>query len=293
MRFSVRGVLFDLDGTLVDSGPAITRSWVRFAIEYGIRLTDLVTTQGQGRRSQDVVADLVPAGARTAACDRVHALELADQDEMVAVPGAAALLAALPRDAWGIVTSGSRPLASARLVSAGLGQFVDRLLVTGEEVSHGKPHPAPYLAGARALGLDPADCLAVEDAPAGVASAAAAGMATLGVTITTPAAGLPADAVVSDLLAVRVVPDDDGAADDTGTDADGADRAASGRVVSGRVVLEVDTGPVPREPVHRPVPDRLLEQAAAAGDPGAAAALAASRVRTPATRVQPVGSVAR
>lgn len=292
MRFSVRGVLFDLDGTLVDSGPAITRSWVRFAIEYGIRLTDLVTTQGQGRRSQDVVADLIPAGARTAACDRVHALELADQDEMIAVPGAAALLAALPRDAWGIVTSGSRPLASARLVSAGLGQFVDRLLVTGEEVSHGKPHPAPYLAGARALGLDPADCLAVEDAPAGVASAAAAGMATLGVTITTPAAGLAADAVVSDLLAVRVVPADDSldddSPDDTGTDADGAHG-----VVSGRVVLEVDTGPVPREPVHRPVPDRLLEQAAAAGDPGAAAALAASRVRTPATRVQPVGSVAR
>lgn len=265
MRFSVRGVLFDLDGTLVDSGPAITRSWVSFAIEYGIRLTDLVTTQGQGRRSQDVVADLVPAGARAAAVDRVHSLELADQDEMVAVAGAAALLGGLPRTAWGIVTSGSRPLASARLVAAGLGQFVDRLLVTGEEVTHGKPHPAPYLAGARALGLDPADCLAVEDAPAGIASATAAGMATLGLTITTPAAGLPADAVVSDLLGVRVVPPD-----------------APDRPASAAVVLDVDTRQAPRDPVLRPVPDRLLVRAAAAGDPGAAAALAAARLAEPA-----------
>lgn len=226
VRFSVRGVLFDLDGTLVDSTSAIVRAWLRFADEFGVGLPELIGARGHGRRAQDVIADLVAPDRRHAAFDRVHDLEMADLDGIGAVPGAVELLAALPPAAWGIVTSGSRPLASARLRAAGLGQYVDRLLVTGHDVTHGKPHPAPFLAGARALGLAGADCLAVEDAAAGVASAVAAGMATLAVTMTTPARELAADAVVSDLHSVRVVS------------------------VAGLVVLDVDTDAVPREPAE-------------------------------------------
>jgi sugar-phosphatase len=256
VRISVRGVLFDLDGTLVDSGPAIVRSWVRFAIDFGIGLDELVAGRGHGRRSEDVIAGLVPVDRRTAAFDRVHDLELTDLDDLVPVAGAIELLAALPRAAWGIVTSGSRDLASARLRAAGLADAVDRLLVTGQDVSHGKPHPDPYLAGARALGLAPGECLAVEDAAAGVASATAAGMRTLAVTITTPPALLTADAVVSDLSAVTVV---------------------TGGAGGGPIVLEVDTGRTPRDPVEPPVPIDLLEAASAAGDRSVDGALAAVR----------------
>lgn len=230
MQFSVRGVLVDLDGTVVDSTGAIVRSWVRFAGEYGIGVPELVAARGHGRRSQDVIADLVAEPRRAAAFDRVHALELADTDDLTPVPGAAALLAALPPSSWGIVTSGSRQLAAARLRAAGLGAHVDRLLVTGDDVDAGKPDPAPYLAGAAALGLAPGDCLAVEDAAAGIASAAAAGMAKLAVTITTPARDLPADAVVSDLTAVTI------------------SVAAAG----GRLVVAVDTSQPVRDPVEVP-----------------------------------------
>lgn len=228
MRFRVQGVLFDLDGTLVDSTRAIVRAWVRFAGDFGIGVPDLVAARGHGRRAQDVIADLLPADRRAAAFDRVHALELADLDDLAAVPGVPALLAALPAPSWGIVTSGSRVLATARLRAAGLGEHVGRLLVTGDDVAAGKPDPAPYLAGAAALGLAPGDCLAVEDAVAGIVSAAAAGMATLAVTVTTAARELAADAVVSDLTGVT---------------------ATAG---PGGLVVEVDTSPAPREPAAVP-----------------------------------------
>jgi len=152
---------------------------------------------------------LVPAERAEPALARIRALELDDVAGIVAIPGAAALLRALPAAAWGIVTSGDRALATARLRASELDFAVDRLLVTGEEVHAGKPDPAPYAAGAAALGLDPADCLVVEDAPAGVASGVAAGARTLALTTTVAREELTAaDVVVADLSAVAVVSTD-------------------------------------------------------------------------------------
>lgn len=255
VELRARGMLFDLDGTLVDSTRSIVRAWTRFAIDFGIRLDHLVAARGHGRRSEDVIADLLPAERCQAAFDRILALEIADLDDLVAVPGAAALLEALPLDSWGIVTSGARPLAATRLEAAGLGWTVPRLLVTGQDVAEGKPHPAAYLAGAAALGLPPADCLAVEDAVAGLASAAAAGMRSIAVTITSDADELLADAVVSDLTSVHV-------------------RAAGPHDAPEGLLLDVDTGQPLRPPVVVEVSDDLLRAAADAGDPSAAAALA-------------------
>jgi sugar-phosphatase len=129
--------------------------------------------------------------------------EAGDQDGVSVMPGAAALLRSIPLGRWGVVTSGSRPLASARLRFCGLP--VPEVLVTSDDVANGKPHPEPYLKGAERLGYMPADCLVIEDAPAGIQSARAGGFEVLGITSTYAADDLGlADAVIGRLEQIRV-----------------------------------------------------------------------------------------
>ncbi|MDP9345006.1 MAG: HAD-IA family hydrolase [Actinomycetota bacterium] len=99
-----------------------------------------------------------------------------------ALPGAEELLGPGGPRPLAVVTSGTLPLATARLRAAGL--EVPGVLVTPERVRRGKPDPEPYLLGARDLGVDPADCVVLEDAPAGVAAGRAAGMHVVGITTT-------------------------------------------------------------------------------------------------------------
>ena len=103
----------------------------------------------------------------------------------------------MPQDRVAVATSGTRAVATARMAAAGLVR--PRVVLTADDVEHGKPAPDLFLAAARQLGVDPAECLVVEDAPAGVAAARAAGAGVLGVLTTTPADDLPADLVVPDL----------------------------------------------------------------------------------------------
>lgn len=192
-------VIFDMDGTLVDSTPAIVRTWTTWAVEHDITAEQL---QGfHGVPSGDVIRSLLPADRADAAIARIDELELADVADVVALPGAADALATLPHDRAAIATSANRPLALARLAAAGI--EVPDVLVTVDDVTRGKPAPDPFLVAAERLGQDPADCLVVEDAPKGLAAAAAAGCARLAVVTTTPAEELVADAIVPNLGAVR------------------------------------------------------------------------------------------
>jgi sugar-phosphatase len=123
-------------------------------------------------------------------------------DGLVPIPGALELLGALQPDSWAIVTSGSRTVATLRLRATGLP--VPGIMVTGDEVRFGKPHPEPYLTGAARSGVPPRQCLVVEDAPAGVLAAKAAGMRVLAVTTTHRWEVLvAADRVFADLAGVR------------------------------------------------------------------------------------------
>lgn len=199
-------VLLDMDGTLVDSTAAVVRSWVTWALERGI---DPHRLQGyHGVPAAAIVRELVDGADAEAATARIDELERLDVDGITVLPGAAQALAALPPGRAAIVTSCVRPLAEARIAAAGLDR--PAVVVTADEVEHGKPHPEPFLLGAARLGVDPADCLVVEDAPSGLAAARAAGMATLAVTTTTPAEQLDADVVVTTLADVRLVAHEDG-----------------------------------------------------------------------------------
>lgn len=198
-------VLFDLDGTLIDSTAAVERTWRAWGAEHGL-------SDGwefpHGVPARQVLARLVDADGIEAAFTRVTEIELLDVDGIVVLPGAAEALAALPVGRAAIATSGTAPLAKLRITHTGL--EVPAVVVTADDVPVGKPDPAPYLLAASRLGADPARCLVVEDAPAGLVSARAAGCATLAVTTTHAAADLDADAIVPDLGAVRFSAGPDG-----------------------------------------------------------------------------------
>jgi mannitol-1-/sugar-/sorbitol-6-phosphatase len=192
-------VLFDMDGTLIDSTPAVIRAWNMWAVEHGLPAD--VQNGWHGVPSASVVRAVLEADRHEAAIARINELEIAELDDIVILPGATEALAALRGAKNAIATSCTVPLAQARLAAAQL--TPPSVLVTADDVLHGKPSPDPYLEAARRLGVDPARCLVVEDAPAGLKSARAAGCATLAVITTTRPEDLIADAVVKDLSHVQ------------------------------------------------------------------------------------------
>jgi sugar-phosphatase len=185
-RVSCVGLLFDMDGVLVDSTPAVARVWGLWAQQHGLD-ADTIVKRAHGRPSLATLQELLPdAGPQVHAAedDWMERAEIADIADVVALPGARELLSSLPPDKFAVVTSATSELADVRLRAAGLRDFV-RHLITADDIERGKPDPEPYQKGAAALGRSPADCIVVEDAPAGVRSGKAAGARVIGLRTTT------------------------------------------------------------------------------------------------------------
>lgn len=199
-------VIFDMDGTLIDSTPAVIRAWTTWAVEMGLTAEELGSHHGIP--SASVVRLVVPTERQEAAIARINELELADVHDIVVLPGAAEALRSLANTPNAIATSCTVPLARARIRAAGL--VPPSTLVTADDVTRGKPDPEPFLVAAEKLGVDPSRCLVVEDAPMGLLAAHAAGCATLAVVTTTKREDLDADAVVDNLSAVEFFPGADG-----------------------------------------------------------------------------------
>jgi sugar-phosphatase len=160
LLFEPRAVLSDLDGVLVDSGAVIEGTWRRFAARHGLD-ADQVLAESHGRRTVDLIRVVAPHLEAEAEAAKIQRDEIASAGGLRALPGARELIESVPADRFAIVTSGSRALALARLHAAGLP--VPRVLVTAEQVEHGKPDPAGYLRAARLLGVDPAHGLVLEE----------------------------------------------------------------------------------------------------------------------------------
>jgi len=196
--FTAKAVLFDLDGVLVDSTPAVERVWRKWAAEHH-RDPDYVVEMAHGRRSVETIRAVAPELKAEEENLKVEQMEIEDKEGVVVIPGAAELLRSLPPDRFTIVTSATRPLASARLGYAGLP--VPKRYISADDVINGKPDPEPYLKGAALLGFAPKDCVVIEDAPAGVKSAKTAGMRVIALTTTYSAEELStADAILGSCL---------------------------------------------------------------------------------------------
>ncbi len=208
LTLHTRGILFDMDGVLVDSTASDERSWLRWATLHGMEGTfSLHSTHG--RRAVDTIRALRPDLDPCAELRRLEDIDAEDPTGSSALPGANALLATLPPTVWAIVTSAPSRLAKSRLQAARIP--LPQHLVTADNVSHGKPHPEPYQLGATRLGLHPSACLVIEDSPAGIQSAKAAGCKTLAVLSSHPIeALLEADWIVPSLDHVLALPTPDG-----------------------------------------------------------------------------------
>jgi mannitol-1-/sugar-/sorbitol-6-phosphatase len=179
-------VLFDMDGVLIDSTPAVARVWSRWAVEHGFD-PETVVHRAHGRPSRTIIRELMP-GVTDIDIDRedreVERMEIEDLDGVVLLPGALELLNALPPNRWTIATSCTRSLAEVRLRAAGLP--IPETMVTSSDVKIGKPDPEPYLKAAAKLGFAASDCVVVEDAPAGVIAGKAAGARVIAMLTTMP-----------------------------------------------------------------------------------------------------------
>lgn len=200
-------LLFDLDGVLINSTPAVARVWRRWAVEHGFD-PDEVVGRAHGRPSLTTVREYLPDADPEAENREIERREIADLDGVVPLPGALALLDSLPSNRWTIVTSCTRPLAEVRIKAAGLP--LPKKLITSNDITHGKPDPEPYLKGASALGFPATECIVLEDVPAGVRAGKAAGARVIAfrTTVNDPAlceAG--ADWILNNCSDIHVVDD--------------------------------------------------------------------------------------
>ena len=197
-----RAVLFDLDGVLVDSTAAVERAWSRWAGEHGLNASEILAI-AHGRRTVETIALVAPEMDAAQQARILERRELSEAGSVEEIAGARALLRRLPGNTWAVVTSGPRELARARIQMAGLP--LPKVLVCAGDVEEGKPSPEGYMMAAGLLGVPCGDCVVVEDAPAGVAAARAAGATVVALTTTHPSGELAeADVVVEGLRDFRV-----------------------------------------------------------------------------------------
>jgi mannitol-1-/sugar-/sorbitol-6-phosphatase len=171
-------IISDLDGVLVDSSAPTVRVWRAWGERHGLDGA-AIQAANHGRPGRAVIAEHVAPELVDEETEWLARGETLDTEGVLAMSGAADVLAL---STVAICTSCQEPLARARLAAAGLS--VPGVLVTSDQVTRGKPAPDPYLLAAERLGVDPAACLVFEDAPAGIASARAAGMTVWAVTTT-------------------------------------------------------------------------------------------------------------
>jgi mannitol-1-/sugar-/sorbitol-6-phosphatase len=181
MQITCAAILFDLDGVLIDSTENIRRHWQGWAEQHNLDL-DEIMRNAHGRRTVETMRLVAPHLPVEQEARAFAIMEAADTAGVVTIAGALELLSPLPPHAWAIVTSGDRALATARLRSRGLP--VPQIMVTADDVVNGKPDPEPYLLAAKRFGLSPNACVVIEDSPAGLTSATAAGMRSIAVATT-------------------------------------------------------------------------------------------------------------
>jgi sugar-phosphatase len=177
-RVPFEAVLFDLDGTLVDSTASVMRSWRRFAVEFDVPVERVYSNHGQPAAAH--IHSLLPAARAAEGLTRIEQIETDDSKTVTPIPGARALFDSVPKHMRAIVTSGSHAIANSRMRAVGFP--TPTVLVTSDQVGRGTPDPEPFLVAARLLGADPFRCLVVEDSSAGVLAARSAGCHVLALT---------------------------------------------------------------------------------------------------------------
>ena len=197
-----RALLFDLDGVLVDSAACVEATWRRWAVRHRLDPERIIEV-AHGRRTVETLPIVAPHLNVAEEVAALEGVEANTTEGVFEVPGARELVESLPRDAWAVVTSGARSIATLRIRHVGLP--LPTVMVCADDITRGKPDPEGYLSAAEQLGRQPEECVVIEDTPAGIGAACNARMRVIGVAGTYPAEALAdADIVVAQLASVRV-----------------------------------------------------------------------------------------
>ncbi|WP_157822424.1 HAD-IA family hydrolase [Psychromonas sp. Urea-02u-13] len=171
-----KALLFDLDGTLVDTTAAVEQLWLHWANKHGLD-KEAILSEIHGTPGEYIVKKFAPHLDLEAELDLLFAHEEKLVEHVIAIPGAKEMLEQLGDMPWGIVTMSTKSSALKKLKIAGLP--IPHVLVSADDVLQGKPHPAPYLKAAQWLDICPEQCLVFEDAKAGITSGINAGMSVI------------------------------------------------------------------------------------------------------------------
>lgn len=202
IQLRCQALLFDMDGILISSLGAVVRCWTKYAEMRGLDVENVLSIT-HGCRAIETVAKLRPDLDPEAELRVIEDLEMEDTEGLSVLPGVPQLLASLPEDRWAVVTSATERLARVRVAAAGLP--MPRYFVTADKVTHGKPHPEPFLTGAALLGFPPEQCVVFEDAPSGVEAGREAGCIVVATTFSHGAEELAgAHYVIRDVTEVKV-----------------------------------------------------------------------------------------
>jgi len=201
LNLTCKAVLFDMDGTLVDSGAVVERAWGRWAARHGIPL-ETVLSFSHGRPTIATMEHFLPARDHTGELQEMDGYEETQLEGILAVPGATQIVHALQNHSWAIVTSAWRKLAEARVLAAGLP--LPKVIVPVDEIRNGKPHPEGFLQAAGRLGVAPKDCLVFEDTRPGIEAGMSAGMQVVGLLTTVSAQQLNHHPLIRDFRDVRI-----------------------------------------------------------------------------------------
>jgi sugar-phosphatase len=195
-------MLFDMDGTLVDSSSCVESTWRMWAGKHGVDI-DALLRISHGRQNHETIRLIAP---HLETPEEIAFLVQTEEDcheGISEVRGARALLDSMATTVrWAVVTSAWRTLAEKRLSLAGLP--IPGVLITSDDITRSKPHPEGYLLAASRLGVAPADCLVIEDAHAGIDAARAAGMHVIGITTTFAREQLECEWCIRDLRELTV-----------------------------------------------------------------------------------------
>jgi sugar-phosphatase len=201
-EISCRGVLFDMDGVLVESMAVVFRHLRQWAAAHGLD-PDRVIEISHGLTNTDLVRAVAPWLDSGREAELMVRREISDIREIRAGAGAMTLMAALPSASWAVVTSADRQVAHARLKAAGITR--PKILISASDIERGKPDPQGYLLAAERMCVDPGECIVIEDAPAGIAAARAAGCRVIALAGTVDPGLLDGDFVVPSLAAVSAL----------------------------------------------------------------------------------------
>jgi sugar-phosphatase len=202
LKVRTKGLLFDMDGVLVSSLGSVERSWQSWAESHGFDVRETIKT-AHGMRALETMRKLMPHGDHAAEIKVVEELEMADTEGLQVLEGVLSILESLPQKYWTIVTSATERLARSRLAFAGI--RVPEHIITADMVTNGKPHPEPYIRGAKILGLPPQDCIVIEDSTSGAKAGHAAGCKVLATTFSHTIEQLAvADWIVESLAQVKI-----------------------------------------------------------------------------------------